>query len=123
MKIQIRCGVFETNSSSVHSLTMCASDEFQKWKNGEKLFYGNENRFDTKENIIKYLKTKPSYTGEFCYIGVDWYDTEKVNDIFDEEGIKTYDQFFDDNWFETYWQKYTSKSGDEIVAFGYYGHD
>lgn len=123
MKIQIRRGVFETNSSSVHSLTMCAVDEFQKWKNGEILFYGDENRFDTKEHIINYLKTKLSYGGEFCYSGVDWNNVEEVSDIFDDNGIKTYDKFFDDNWFETYIQKYTSKSGDEIVAFGYYGHD
>lgn len=34
MKIQIRKGVFETNSSSVHSLTMCMDDEYQKWKDG-----------------------------------------------------------------------------------------
>lgn len=30
MKKQIRRGVFETNSSSVHSLTMCSSDEYEK---------------------------------------------------------------------------------------------
>lgn len=31
MKMQIRQGVFETNSSSVHSLTMCSSEEYKKW--------------------------------------------------------------------------------------------
>lgn len=31
MKKQIRYEVFETNSSSVHSLTMCSSDEYEKW--------------------------------------------------------------------------------------------
>lgn len=35
MKKQIRRGVFETNSSSVHSLTMCTSSDYDKWKNGE----------------------------------------------------------------------------------------
>lgn len=35
MKKQIRRYVFETNSSSVHSLTMCSGEEFKKWKNGE----------------------------------------------------------------------------------------
>lgn len=30
MKRQIRRGVFETNSSSVHSLTMCSDDEYKK---------------------------------------------------------------------------------------------
>lgn len=30
MKRQIRRGVFETNSSSVHSLTMCMESDFNK---------------------------------------------------------------------------------------------
>ena len=39
MKRQIRRGVYETNSSSTHSLTMCSEEEFEQWKNGELLFY------------------------------------------------------------------------------------
>ena len=35
MNRQIRRGVFETNSSSVHSLTRCTSSDYDKWKNGE----------------------------------------------------------------------------------------
>lgn len=38
MKRQIRRGVFETNSSSVHSITMCSDSEFDRWENGELLF-------------------------------------------------------------------------------------
>ena len=33
--IQIRRGVFETNSSSTHSITICTRDEYDKWKKGE----------------------------------------------------------------------------------------
>lgn len=32
MKEVIRRGIFETNSSSVHSITMCSDDEYNKWK-------------------------------------------------------------------------------------------
>lgn len=35
MKRQIRLGVFETNSSMTHSLSMCTKEQFEKWKNGE----------------------------------------------------------------------------------------
>ena len=34
MKRQIRKGVFETNSSSVHALAMCTEIEFDRWENG-----------------------------------------------------------------------------------------
>lgn len=44
MKRQIRRGIFESNSSSTHSLTMCSEEEFEQWKNGELLFdeWGSE---------------------------------------------------------------------------------
>lgn len=35
MKRQIRSGVFETNSSAVHAITMCMKNEYNKWENGE----------------------------------------------------------------------------------------
>ena len=35
MKRQIRFGVFETNSSSVHSLTIVSKEEYEKFKNDE----------------------------------------------------------------------------------------
>lgn len=38
MKRVIRRGVFETNSSSTHSITMVSSEDYNKWQNGE-LFY------------------------------------------------------------------------------------
>lgn len=38
MKMTVRQGVFETNSSSVHSLTMMMKDDYEKFENGE-LFY------------------------------------------------------------------------------------
>ena len=33
--IQIRQGVFETNSSSTHSITIAPESDFNKWKNGD----------------------------------------------------------------------------------------
>jgi hypothetical protein len=35
MKQQIRTGVFETNSSSEHSLAVVAHDDYERWKKGE----------------------------------------------------------------------------------------
>lgn len=31
MIFQVRQGVFETNSSSTHTLTICSKDDFDKW--------------------------------------------------------------------------------------------
>lgn len=98
---QIRRNVFETNSSSTHSITMCMKSEFDKWVNGELVW----DRW--------YHKLVPITP------------TIKESMESDEREYLTYDQFND--WayieFETYENNYTTPNGDQVVAFGYYGHD
>ena len=67
MKKQIRRGVFETNSSSVHSLTMCSSDEYEKWENGELLYWEDKDKFVSREEVIKELQEKKSWNGSLMY--------------------------------------------------------
>lgn len=124
MKRQIRRGVFETNSSSVHSLTMCSGEEYKKWKNGEVLYWKDEDRFGTREDIIEMMKKKRySWNKELCYPNVNWDDEDEISDIFSDEGVQTCEEFFDNEWFETFRYSHTTPSGEEVVAFGYYGHD
>lgn len=96
MKIKIRRNVFETNSSSVHSLTFCTDSEFEQWKRGKLIF--------------------DDWTDEFVLISDMKHDC-------DEDRYYTYEQFFDNFEYETFWDNYTTPSGDKVVAFGYYGHD
>lgn len=92
MKINIRSNVFETNSSSVHSLCICTEEEFDAWKKG-KLYY-------------------------------DYWNDKFVKNPINEDN-QTYEDFFEESWscYETYEEHFTTPSGDEMVAFGYYGHD
>ena len=58
--IQVRKNVFETNSSSTHSLVMAEKSEFDKWEKGEVLYCNcwwssKDNRFEegkTNEDIL-----------------------------------------------------------------------
>lgn len=123
MKRQIRHGVFETNSSSVHSLTMCSSEEYEKWENGEVLYWKDKDKFGTREDIIEELKTlRYSWSKELYYPDTNWEDEDDVNDVFSDEGIETCEEFFD-NEFETFEQSYITPNGEKIVAFGYYGYN
>lgn len=116
MKRQIRHSVFETNSSSTHSLTMCSGDEFQKWKRGEVLYWDDQDRFATRDEIMNELKTKSWYKD------VDWDDEDAVYDVFCDEGIKSYDEFFDMDYYGTFVNSHTTPNGDKVYAFGYYGY-
>lgn len=101
--IQIRQGVFETNSSSTHSICICTQDEFNKFKNGEMVYNNWDEELVTEEEFEKMCKSND-------YI-VDYKDK------------KNFDDFFYKGYLETYIEKFTSPSGDEMVAFGEYGHD
>ena len=122
MKRQIRRGVFETNSSSVHSLTMCSYEEYEKWENGDVLFWVDKNKFGTKEEIIEEMKTMTWY-GSLRYLNTNWDDEDEVDEIFSDERVKTCEEYFDDLDYETFEDTYTTPNGEKVVAFGYYGHD
>lgn len=90
----IRRSVFETNSSSTHSITMCLKEDYDKWKNGELLFDGWTNTFIKSPEEAKY-----------------------------KDEVVTYDEYWDDEYLETFENTYTTKSGEVIIAFGKYGYD
>lgn len=98
MKRQIRRGVFETNSSSVHSLTMCTQSDYDRWKNGELIY--------------------DYWDGKLIPI-------DELDDDYYEGRYYTYDRFNDYECFnfETYERDFTTDSGETVVGFGYYGHD
>ena len=123
MKTQIRRSIFETNSSSVHSITMVSGSEYDKWKNGELLYDRDTETLVTKEEIEKIKeddkKRYESYNWSFDESEYD-YDREDNNIRF-----LTYDKFFDWSYiqYETFTDRYKTKDGEEVVAFGFYGHD
>lgn len=101
MKINIRNNVFETNSSSVHTLCICTEDEYEKFKNGELLY-------DLDLDILTPDVENKWGDGNITY-----------NEFWGDED--EYDYY--DGCLETYYEEYTSPSGDKIVIFGKYGHD
>ena len=122
MKRQIRYGVFETNSSSTHSLTMCTRNEFDEWRAGnlyhnDAWWFGVEHslknkEFLTRDEALELIKHSRYY--------------KPMNDDDDiDEYLKEYEILSYDNWgngFETDVNYYTTPGGEEIVAICYYGY-
>ena len=99
--IKVRRNVFETNSSSVHSLTMCMESDFNKWVAGELVWsrWGDE-LVPITDEIKKSMEE-------------------------DEREYLTYEQFNDYDYidYETFEDSYTTPNGETVKSFGYYGHD
>ena len=121
---QMRRNVFETNSSSTHSITMCSQDEYERWEKGELYFNRWGEEFKTRDELVEMLKTSTYYsTTELRYPNADWNNTDAVDDIIRDEGWLTEEEYWDDVDMETFCESYITPSGEKVIAFGYYGYD
>ena len=93
--IQIRRGVFETNSSSTHTITICTKAEYEDFKQGRLLVNPWEGTLSAP-----------------CDIDPTW-----------REDYYTYEQWCERDYLEGYEKEYTTPGGEKIVAFGEYGFD
>ena len=142
MKRIIRTGIFETNSSSTHSLTMMSLDEFNKWKSGELLYDP-----DNDELVLNFTKPKSELRDLYIDFHVSklengfvfkrkFYKTlEEIRNtatITDQElasdedeerdsRLRSFEQFEDEG--DVAVEHFTSASGDRIVAIARYNEE
>lgn len=122
MKIQIRRGVFETNSSSVHSITMMMKTDYEQMKTENHYTYEgdgcgwtkreapeNETIY-TKDEVIEFIKKNRFY---------------EYADVMDDDTFDKFDFISSDEWshLESYYEEFITPSGETVVAFGQYGYD
>ena len=123
MKRQIRRGVFETNSSSTHSLTMMMKNDYERWHK-EELYLFNDYAFGwdfaqpvkgclyTRDEAIEWVKNNEYYKNE-----------EKFGyDILRDAGFISWNDEGNE-YLEGFYEEFTTPSGETIVAFGEYGYD
>ena len=122
MKMTIRRGVFETNSSSVHNFTMVSGEEYEKFENGELYIHRSDLHFLTKEQYVE--ENKKWLSEEKIEEILKCEDDNELYDLTDGD-LCTYGLFWDgaEGDFETFEETYKTKNGDEVVTFGYYGYD
>lgn len=120
--IKVRCGVFETNSSSVHSMIMCNDKEYKKLDNRELFIHPwNESLMTFDEVVSRYYKDCSRY------------EAEQFKQMPREEQIKVIEEcdiaYSLEGWLhrheycESFEQTYQTGSGEIIHAVGYYGND
>lgn len=131
MKRQIRQGVFETNSSSTHSMTVCMKEEFDKWDRGELLFNGSDfidAEEGRKKNVEEFREDdgvseedKQAYlNGEKSLrdLGFSTWDIYDMYHTTDED-----DEYWERRCLETFSRTFKTPKGEEIFIFGGYGYD
>ena len=100
MKVQIRHSVFETNSSSTHSLSIISKEQSDLLDKGEVYINGYSLEIVTKEEVDKqweeYQKENPSYPHHDKEEYRKKYMCALTMDEFEE--------FCEDNYYETLWE-------------------
>ena len=123
--IQIRQNIFETNSSSTHSLTICREDEFDKWKNGEIYLIIDYpwSAEETKE--VEAMKNKTFISKEDAIIILEQCaDKYDFKDLFSTYNNFFYDYDYYDDSLNRYQKEYTdNQTNVTYIAFGKYGYD
>ena len=122
MRLSVRSGVFETNSSSTHSLTMADEDDFELFEKGVLLYTGDvwsssvcvRTPFCTWEEAREYME-KIGKEINSC-------TPEEALDALLNEDFGSYETVFsEDDELESFIESFVSKSGDRIIAFGKFG--
>ena len=108
--IQIRSNVFETNSSSTHSLVISTEDGSPAnkagLKKGDIILAQSENGYDVYD--YKYKKTNQTIQLE-----------ENAKFFIKDNQLFAYSQ----KYLESFEEHFTTAHGDEMVVFGNYGYD
>lgn len=116
--INIRQGVFETNSSSVHSMALLNPEEYEKW--GEDGYYLDmgHNTVITREEAKTFVS---EYVDKWGYSYPE--DEEEFDEILMYKGIYSPASFEDyTEYFETFVETY-DKDGRLLYGVGYAGRD
>lgn len=112
---KIRQSVFETNSSSTHSLILCSDEDYKKLRDGE-LFV--ENKYSTslvsKEERDKQIKEILSKHAELNEDDLDSYGWDLPISL---------DEWCDDEYLEYGYDDFQTKNGEIVHAIYKYGYD
>ena len=133
MKSTIRKCVFETNSSTTHSIVIMTAEQGDKWEH-EGLYYYDEyyNPFEfneieqnlrpingtlyTEEEVLNFMKLI-GYEYNEGYVSVEKF----VRDC--GAGFETYGMWIDSDYLEYDTESYTTPGGEKIVTYCKYGND
>ena len=128
---QIRRNVFETNSSSVHSITMCLETIYDKWQNDELYFYDSKyklpkdcDQFFTWDDMLEFMRDALCVSEEDIQALVDARDNddEDFRQLLHDNDFYTADMYEDYNDdCEHYAEVFTTPLGERVCAFGYSG--
>ena len=133
----IRRNVFETNSSSTHSLIICSDKTYNDWLDGKVVYNSYAEEFveakqpteiDFHKAEIMYMKEKSDYMKDWKDLDPEMqldYLKENVMEENDSYQYKTYEDYRNemDSMEESFERTWETEHGDVVHILGYMGYD
>lgn len=139
MKRVIRREVWETNSSTTHSVVIMTAEQNKKWEEENLYYYPPDKWYDPFKNLPEDKKPKPGflYTQDECieFHKLQGYEYDPESGDFDTEWENKdqyiremgdfigYDAWHDDEYMEFDDNRFVTPGGEEIIVECKYGHD
>lgn len=117
---KIRLNVYETNSSSTHSVNVATESQWVDWIIGKLVYHDIKQVFVSKEDAMAELTSKYDNPEDikllFCSTdealkSLGYYTLEKYYDMVNERGLDFFSQSF------------SVSEENNITTFGYYGYE
>lgn len=137
--ISVRRNVFETNSSSTHSLIICSDKVYNDWMDGKVVYDSYDEEFVEAEakqpTEIAFHKAEAMYTENKSDYMKDWKDLtpqmqlaylkENVMEEHDPYQYKTYEDYRNEmnSMEESFERTWKTEHGDVVHILGYMGYD
>lgn len=133
----IRRNVFETNSSSTHSLIICSDKTYNDWKNEKVVYDRYDEEFveakqptelDFHKAEVMYMENKSDYMKDWKDLTPEMqlaYLKENVMKENDPYQYRTYEDYRDkmDSMEESFERTWKTEHGDIVHVLGYMGYD
>lgn len=133
----IRRNVFETNSSSTHSLIICSDKTYNDWLDGKVVYDRYDEKFveakqptehDFHKAEVMYMENKSDYMKDWKDLAPEMqlaYFKENVMEENDPYQYRTYDDYRNemDSMEESFERTYDTEHGDVVHILGYMGYD
>ena len=133
----IRRNVFETNSSSTHSLIICSDKTYNDWMDGKVVYDSYDEEFveakqptehDFHKAEVMYMENKSDYMKDWKDLTPEMqlaYLKENVMEENDTYQYRTYEDYKNemDSMEESFERTYETEHGDVVHILGYMGYD
>jgi hypothetical protein len=126
MKVQVRQGVFETNSSSTHSVSVCLATDWDAFNRGDLWMRPSDGKMLPADEAEEFNEELINSRVENSKRWKTPYTREEIIKDYATDLYKSHADYYawaENTYYDFFDEGSVLSNGTHVVTFGYYGHD